>query len=78
MILSENRYPLFGIMLDKKTPPRRQGLTGEGKMGCGTAKAAVPLSHYIFVMSRSLVSGRKISPMTKLAAATMIGYHKPE
>jgi len=68
----------FGIMLYKKTPPRRRGLTGEGKMRCETAEAAVPLLHYIFVMSRSLVSGRKISPMTKLAAATMIGYHRPE
>ena len=33
---------------------------------------------YIGVMSRSLVSGRKIRPTTKLIAATTIGYHRPE
>ena len=70
MILSENRLPLFGIML--------KGLTGEGKSRCGTVEAAVPLFAYIFVMSRSLVSGRKISPTMKLPAATMIGYQRPE
>ena len=32
----------------------------------------------ICVMSRSLVSGRKISATTKLIAATTIGYHRPE
>jgi hypothetical protein len=29
-------------------------------------------------MSRSLVSGRKMSAITKLIAATTIGYHRPE
>jgi hypothetical protein len=33
---------------------------------------------YMVVMSRSLVSGRKISATTKLIAATTIGYHNPE
>ena len=33
---------------------------------------------YICVMSRSLVSGRKMSPTTKLIAATAIGYQRPE
>ena len=33
---------------------------------------------YMWVISRSLVSGRKIRPITKLIAAIMIGYHRPE
>jgi len=33
---------------------------------------------YIWVISRSLVSGRKIRPTTKLIAATAIGYQRPE
>jgi hypothetical protein len=33
---------------------------------------------YMRVISRSFVSGRKIRPMTKLIAATTIGYQSPE
>jgi hypothetical protein len=29
-------------------------------------------------MSRSFVSGSQTNPMTKVAAATMIGYQRPE
>ena len=37
-----------------------------------------PAIFYIWVISRSLVSGRKMSPTTKLIAATTIGYQSPE
>ena len=45
---------------------------------CRTADSGRPVAVYILVMSRSLVSGRKISATTKLIAATMIGYQRPE
>jgi hypothetical protein len=37
-----------------------------------------PLDRYMWVISRSLVSGRKIRPTTKLIDAIMIGYQSPE
>jgi len=48
----------------------------------GAARCAAPRflseAHYIFVISTSLVSGRKISATTKLIAAIEIGYQRPE
>ena len=56
-----------------KKKPRTDGAGRDVKKG-GRARP----SSYICVMSRSLVSGRKIRPTTKLIAATTIGYHRPE
>jgi hypothetical protein len=69
----------------------RRWLAGTKKMprtmvSCGAsvnkgrlcAAALCLQANYMRVMSRSFVSGRKIRPMTKLIAATTIGYQSPE
>ena len=61
---------------DKNAPHRGCGALKFAGWG-GRVEAAPPFA-YIWVMSRSLVSGRKISPTTKLIAAITIGYQRPE
>ena len=65
----------------------RQVRSSQALRGCGQAKgpaacATGPLKpcrvRQMRLISRSLVSGRKISATTKLIAAMMIGYHRPE
>jgi len=72
MLFSENRFPLFRIMLAKAKRPRI---------------APRPFRRFFvrlspneiayFVMSTSLVSGRKKKPMTAVIDAKMIGYQRP-
>jgi hypothetical protein len=59
--------------LQKKTP--RRGGAPKRDRPCGRSRG---LCRQMRVMSRSLVSGRKMSATTKLIAATTIGYHRPE
>ena len=70
----------------KKGAPGRMGkrkspapvVRGLKRIDRANVRSRPVVSGYIWVMSRSLVSGRNISPTTKLIAATMIGYQRPE
>ena len=59
------------VQLESRAPERKQD-------GNAAVRMSVQIGCQICVMSRSLVSGRKISPTTKLIAATAIGYQRPE
>ena len=68
---------------DMATASKRKRPAGAGRRyvaarPSGAAAGPATLTRQMRLMSRSLVSGRKISATTKLIAATMIGYHRPE
>ena len=69
------RSQAIGALAPIKKP--RTGGAGL-ELNAGRLCASRLPSDYIWVMSRSLVSGRKMRPTTKLTAATTIGYQRPE